>query len=46
MVEMIKKKTFWITMIIICLVIIGGYIKFLKEDDNLFVTALGSTDSL
>ena len=39
MVEMIKKKTFWITMIIICLVIIGGYIKFLKEDDNLFVTA-------
>ena len=31
MVEMIKKKTFWITMIIICLVIIGGYIKFLKE---------------
>ena len=39
MVKMIKKKTFWITMIIICLVIIGGYIKFLKEDDNLFVTA-------
>ena len=39
MVEMIKKKTFWITMIIICLVIIGGYTKFLKEDDNLFVTA-------
>ena len=39
MVEMIKKKTFWITMIVICLVIIGGYTKFLKEDDNLFVTA-------
>ena len=39
MVEMIKKKKFWITMIIICLVIIGGYTKFLKEDDNLFVTA-------
>ena len=39
MVEMIKKKTFWITMIIICLVIIGGYTKFFKEDDNLFVTA-------
>ena len=39
MVEMIKKKTFWITMIVICLVIIGGYAKFLKEDDNLFVTA-------
>ena len=39
MVEMMKKKTFWITMIIICLVIIGGYTKFLKEDDNLFVTA-------
>tara|TARA_B100001564_G_scaffold358203_1_gene376240 strand:+ start:3233 stop:4480 length:1248 start_codon:yes stop_codon:yes gene_type:complete len=39
MVGMIKKKTFWITMIIICLVIIGGYTKFLKEDDNLFVTA-------
>ena len=39
MVKMIKKKTFWITMIIICLVIIGGYTKFLKEDDNLFVTA-------
>ena len=39
MIEMIKKKTFWITMIIICLVIIGGYTKFLKEDDNLFVTA-------
>ena len=39
MVEMIKKKTFWITMIIICLVIIGGYTKFLKENDNLFVTA-------
>ena len=39
MVKMIKKKTFWITMIIICLVIIGGYIKFLKEDDNLFFTA-------
>ena len=39
MVEMIKKKTFWITMIVICLVIIGGYIKFLKEDDSLFVTA-------
>ena len=39
MIEMIKKKKFWITMIIICLVIIGGYTKFLKEDDNLFVTA-------
>ena len=39
MVEMIKKKKFWITMIIICLVIIGGYTKFFKEDDNLFVTA-------
>jgi len=39
MVEMIKKKTFWIAMIVICLVIIGGYTKFLKEDDNLFVTA-------
>ena len=39
MVEMIKKKKFWITMIIICSVIIGGYTKFLKEDDNLFVTA-------
>ena len=39
MVEMIKKKKFWITMIIICLVIIGGYTKFLKEDDNLFVPA-------
>ena len=26
-------------MIIICLVIIGGYTKFLKEDDSLFVTA-------
>ena len=39
MVEMIKNKTFWITMIVICLVIIGGYTKFLKEDDNLFVTA-------
>ena len=39
MVEIIKKKKFWITMIIICLVIIGGYTKFLKEDDNLFVTA-------
>ena len=39
MVEMIKKKKFWITMTIICLVIIGGYTKFLKEDDNLFVTA-------
>ena len=39
MIEMIKKKKFWITMIIICLVIIGGYIKFFKEDDNLFVTA-------
>ena len=39
MLEMIKKKKFWITMIIICLVIIGGYTKFLKEDDNLFVTA-------
>ena len=39
MVEMIKKKKFWITMIIICLVIIGGYTKFLKKDDNLFVTA-------
>ena len=26
-------------MIIICLVIIGGYTKFFKEDDNLFVTA-------
>ena len=39
MIEMIKKKKFWITMIIICLVIIGSYTKFLKEDDNLFVTA-------
>ena len=39
MVEMIKKKKFWITMIIICLVVIGSYTKFLKEDDNLFVTA-------
>jgi HlyD family secretion protein len=39
MIEMIKKKKFWITMIIICLVIIGGYTKFFKEDDNLFVTA-------
>ena len=39
MVEMIKKKTFWITMIVICIAIIGGYVKFLKEDDNLFVTA-------
>ena len=39
MVEMIKKKKFWITMMIICLVIIIGYTKFLKEDDNLFVTA-------
>ena len=39
MVEMMKKKTFWITMIVICIAIIGGYIKFLKEDDNLFVTA-------
>ena len=39
MIEMIKKKKFWITMIIICLVIIGGYTKFLKEDDDLFVTA-------
>jgi len=39
MVEMIKKKKFWITTIIICLVIIGSYTKFLKEDDNLFVTA-------
>ena len=39
MVEMIKKKTFWITMIVICLAIIGGYAKFIKEDDNLFVTA-------
>ena len=39
MLEMIKKKTFWITMTVICLVIIGGYTKFLKEDDNLFVTA-------
>ena len=39
MVEMIKKKKFWITMIIICLVIIGGYTKFFKKDDNLFVTA-------
>ena len=38
MVEMIKKKKFWITMIIICLAIIGGYTKFLKEDDDLFVT--------
>tara|TARA_Y100000591_G_scaffold44488_1_gene33139 strand:+ start:3 stop:1241 length:1239 start_codon:yes stop_codon:yes gene_type:complete len=36
---MIKKKTFWITMIVICVVIIGSYTKFLKEDDNLFVTA-------
>ena len=39
MVEMIKKKKFWITMIIICLVVIGSYTKFLKEDDNLFVIA-------
>ena len=39
MLEMIKKKTFWITMTVICLVTIGGYTKFLKEDDNLFVTA-------
>jgi len=39
MLEMIKKKTFWITMTVICLVIIGGYTRFLKEDDNLFVTA-------
>ena len=39
MVGMIKKKTFWITVIVICLVIIGGYTKFLKEDDSLFVTA-------
>ena len=39
MIERIKKKKFWITMIIICLVIIGGYTKFFKEDDNLFVTA-------
>ena len=39
MLEMIKKKTFWITMTVICLVIIGGYTKFLKQDDNLFVTA-------
>lgn len=39
MIKILKKKSFWITMIIIGSVIIGTYTKFSKNDDIFFVTA-------
>ena len=39
MIKILKKKSFWVTLIIIGSVIIGTYTKFSKNDDIFFVTA-------
>ena len=39
MLEVIKKKTVWVPLVAICLLIIGFYLKYYKSDDMPTVTA-------
>ena len=39
MLEIIKKKTVWVSLVAICLIIIGFYLKYYKSDDMPTVTA-------
>ena len=39
MLEVIKKKTVWVSLVAICLIIIGFYLKYYKSDDMPTVTA-------
>ena len=39
MLELIKKKTVWVPLVAICLLIIGFYLKYYKSDDMPTVTA-------